>query len=108
MELAGSSATAPAGQPAIDVRDLVKVYAGGTRAIDGVTFAVPEGEFFGFLGPNGAGKTTTIRILSTLLRATSGSATVAGRDVATDPGAVRRAVGFAMQSVAIEIGRAHV
>jgi daunorubicin resistance ABC transporter ATP-binding subunit len=86
----------------IDVVELAKVYPGGTRAVDGVSFAVEEGEFFGFLGPNGAGKTTTMRILATLLRATSGRAQVAGLDVAAEPGAVRARIGFAMQSVAVD------
>jgi daunorubicin resistance ABC transporter ATP-binding subunit len=86
----------------IEVAELVKVYPGGTRAVDGVSFAVEGGEFFGFLGPNGAGKTTTIRILATLLRATSGRANVAGLDVDAQPGAVRARIGFAMQSVAID------
>ena len=62
----------------IEVRDLVKVYGGETRAVDQVSFDVAPGELFGFLGPNGAGKTTTIRILATLLRPTSGAARVAG------------------------------
>ncbi|HSL98053.1 MAG TPA: ATP-binding cassette domain-containing protein [Candidatus Deferrimicrobiaceae bacterium] len=87
---------------AIEVEELVKVYAGGTRAVDGVSFAVEDGEFFGFLGPNGAGKTTTIRILATLLRATSGRARVAGLDVAAEPGAVRTRIGFAIQAAAID------
>jgi ABC-2 type transport system ATP-binding protein len=88
--------------PQIRVEDLVKIYPGGTRAVDGVTFAVDEGEFFGFLGPNGAGKTTTIRILATLLRATSGRARVAGIDVESRPGETRALMGFAMQTVAID------
>jgi ABC-2 type transport system ATP-binding protein len=91
-----------AGSPVIQAVDLVKVYKGGTRAVDGISFSVGEGEFFGFLGPNGAGKTTTIRILATLLRPTSGSATVDGIDVLAHPGEVRKQVGFAMQTVAID------
>jgi daunorubicin resistance ABC transporter ATP-binding subunit len=86
----------------VDVADLVKVYPGGTRAVDGVSFSVGAGEFFGFLGPNGAGKTTTIRILATLTRPTSGSATVAGLDVTASPGAVRARIGLAMQVAALE------
>jgi daunorubicin resistance ABC transporter ATP-binding subunit len=86
----------------LEVEHLVKVYAGGTRAVDDVTFQVGAGEFFGFLGPNGAGKTTTIRILATLLRATSGRAQVDGIDVASEPGMVRARIGFAMQTVAID------
>ncbi len=97
------AAFAPSGREVVEVRDLVKVYPGGTRALDGIDFSVSAGEFFGFLGPNGAGKTTTIRILSTLLRQTSGHATVAGIDVLADPAEVRRRVGFAMQSVAVDI-----
>jgi ABC-type multidrug transport system ATPase subunit len=68
----------------INVENLVKVYPGGTRAVDGISFSVSEGEFFGFLGPNGAGKSTTIQVLTTLLKKTSGSATVAGYDIDTD------------------------
>jgi ABC-2 type transport system ATP-binding protein len=86
----------------VDVRDLVKVYPGGTRAVDGISFAVDAGTFLGFLGPNGAGKTTTIKILATLLRPTSGTARVAGFDVVAEPAEVRRRVGFAMQTVAID------
>ena len=67
----------PTSQAVIEVSDLVKVY-GETRAVDDVSFEVDRGELFGFLGPNGAGKTTTIRILSTLLKPTSGAARVAG------------------------------
>jgi ABC-2 type transport system ATP-binding protein len=88
--------------PVIEVRDLVKVYGSDTRALDGVNFQVAAGELFGFLGPNGAGKTTTIRILATLLRATSGTATVAGFDVAAHPREVRRRLGLAMQQPALD------
>ena len=88
--------------PAIEVEALVKVYPGGMRAVDGIDVTVDRGEFFAFLGPNGAGKTTTIRILTTLLRPTSGRARVLGMDVAERPGDVRRRIGFAMQSVALE------
>lgn len=86
----------------IEVEGLVKVYPGGTRALDGISFSVAVGEFFGFLGPNGAGKTTTIRVLTTLMRATSGSAKVAGHDVLREAAVVRRLIGFASQQVAID------
>jgi len=89
-------------QPIIEVRDLVKVYGGEARAVDGITFEVAPGELFGFLGPNGAGKTTTIRILATLLRQTDGIARVAGFDVATQPKEVRRRLGLAMQTPALD------
>jgi ABC-2 type transport system ATP-binding protein len=88
--------------PLIEVQDLVKVYGADNRAVDGITFAVQPGELFGFLGPNGAGKTTTIRILATLLDATSGVARVAGFDVATQPYEVRRHLGLAMQTPTLD------
>jgi len=68
------------------------------EAVKGVDLDVAEGEIVSFLGPNGAGKTTTLRMLTTLLRPTSGTATVAGHDVSTDPVAVRRSIGYVSQS----------
>lgn len=82
--------------------DLVKVYKGDVRALDGVSFHVPEGTVLGLLGPNGAGKTTSVRVLSTLLRPTSGRATVAGVDVLADPEAARRVIGLAGQYAAVD------
>ncbi len=67
-------------------------------AVAGVDLDVAEGEIVGFLGPNGAGKTTTLRMLTTLLKPTAGTATVAGHDVASDPVAVRRSIGYVSQS----------
>ncbi|MBI4200425.1 MAG: ATP-binding cassette domain-containing protein [Chloroflexi bacterium] len=87
---------------AILVEDLVKIYPGGTRAVAGIHFSVAPGQFFGFLGPNGAGKSTTMKVLSTLLKKTSGRVMVAGHDVDRDPTAVRRSVGFAMQEVGLD------
>jgi ABC-2 type transport system ATP-binding protein len=87
---------------AIETSGLVKVYGGNTRALDGITFEVAPGELFGFLGPNGAGKTTTIRILATLLRATAGTARVAGFDVAKQPHEVRKRLGLAMQAPTLD------
>ncbi len=78
---------------AIQVNQLVRKF-GDFTAVDHVTFEVDEGEIFGFLGPNGAGKTTTINMLCTLLRPTSGSATVNGYDIMTQPGAVRQSIGM--------------
>jgi ABC-2 type transport system ATP-binding protein len=73
-------------EPAVHVADLVKRYPGRpANAVDGISFAVDRGEVFGLLGPNGAGKTTTIGILTTRVLPTSGSASVAGIDVAADP-----------------------
>ena len=71
--------------PAVDVKDLVKRYPkAAVNAVDGLSFDVAAGEIFGLLGPNGAGKSTTIGILTTRVKATSGSASVAGRDVIRD------------------------
>jgi ABC-2 type transport system ATP-binding protein len=67
-------------------------------AVAGVDLQVDEGEIVGFLGPNGAGKTTTLKMLTTLLKPTSGTAMVAGHDVAEDPVAVRQAIGYVSQS----------
>jgi ABC-2 type transport system ATP-binding protein len=74
-------------------RGLVKRYP-GTLAVAGLDLEVAEGEIFGLVGPNGAGKTTTLRILATLLAATSGQAEVAGIDVRRNPDAARRVLGF--------------
>jgi ABC-2 type transport system ATP-binding protein len=79
--------------PAIEAARLVKTYPGDVRALDGLSLTVPAGTIFALVGPNGAGKSTTVRILTTLSRADSGSARVAGRDVVADAGAVRRAIG---------------
>ncbi len=68
------------------------------RAVDGVDLDVAEGEVVGFLGPNGAGKTTTLRMLTTLLTPTAGTATVAGYDVVKDSAEVRRRIGYVSQS----------
>ena len=85
----------------IEVSDLRKNF-GPLAAVDGVTFEVDEGEVFGFLGPNGAGKTTTINILCTLLRPTSGRATVAGFDVTTQRNAVRQSIGLVFQDPSLD------
>src|SRR5712692_6837048 len=86
----------------IDVSQLVKTYGDGTKAVKGISFSVDEGEFFGFLGPNGAGKSTTIKILTTLLKKTSGSATVAGHDVEHEAQKIRKTIGVQMQDTVID------
>ena len=86
---------------AIDVRGLTKRY-GDFVAVDGVDFAVGQGEIFAFLGPNGAGKSTTIKMLCTLEHPTSGRATVAGYDVAEDAKAVRRHIGLVFQEQTLD------
>jgi ABC-2 type transport system ATP-binding protein len=84
---------------------LVKTYSSRTgviEAVRGVDLTVYAGEVFGFLGPNGAGKTTTVRMLTTLLSITSGAARVAGLDVASEPDAVRRRIGVALQEAGLD------
>jgi len=87
----------------ISVEDLVVVYKDGTRAVDDISFAVKEGEFFGFLGPNGAGKSTTIKTLTTLLRKTSGKVSVAGADLDSDPAAIRKSIGVLTQESSLDV-----
>ena len=84
----------------IESRGLRRVYKTRKQKIEavrGVDFTVDGGEIVGFLGPNGAGKTTTLRMLTTLLEPTGGDATVAGRDLRTDPVGVRRRIGYVAQ-----------
>jgi len=83
----------------ITAEGLTKVYRGKVKAVDHISFQVREGEIFGFLGPNGAGKTTTIKMLNTLASITEGRATVAGHDVAKEPGAVRKSIGVVPQEL---------
>ena len=85
----------------IVAQNLVR-YFGDVKAVDGIDITVKTGEIFGFLGPNGAGKSTAVRMLTTLLRPTSGTATVAGFDVAKHPDEVRRRIGVALQDAAID------
>ena len=98
--------------PAIEVVDLAKRYEpAGVEALRGVSFTVDEGEIFGFLGRNGAGKSTTVRILTTLLHPTGGSARVLGFDIRSQPAAVRRVLGVALQEAALDelmTGREHL
>ncbi|MFE3854395.1 ATP-binding cassette domain-containing protein [Streptomyces griseorubiginosus] len=89
------------GDSAVSVRGLVKHY-GETKALDGVDLDVREGTVMGVLGPNGAGKTTLVRILSTLLSADSGTATVAGYDVVRQPRQLRRVIGLTGQYASVD------
>ncbi|TDW18299.1 ATP-binding cassette domain-containing protein [Kribbella kalugense] len=87
---------------ALEAVDLVKTYPAGRkkpplRALDGLTVSVPEGVVLGLLGPNGAGKSTTVKILTTLSRADSGTARVAGYDVVAQQDQVRRSIGYVPQ-----------
>ena len=90
---------------AVAAEGLVKTYrarAATVEAVRGVDLRVERGEIFGFLGPNGAGKSTTVRMLTTLLTLTSGTARVAGLDVAREPDAVRRRIGVALQEAGLD------
>ncbi len=86
---------------AIEASNLTKLY-GSVLAVDGITFNVEEGEIFGFLGPNGAGKTTTIKMLNTLSRISSGSASVGGYDVSKHPAEVRKVIGVVPQEMTLD------
>ncbi len=88
-------------RPAVLVDDLV-VRFGEFEAVGGISFAVSPGEVFGLLGPNGAGKTTAIRVLTTLLKPTSGRALVAGFDVRSDSLAVRASIGYIPQAISVD------
>jgi ABC-2 type transport system ATP-binding protein len=86
---------------AIVAEDLCKRYK-QVQALDGLTFAVREGEVFGLLGPNGAGKSTTVRVLTTLTQPDSGRAVVGGEDVVRHPNRVRRAIGYVAQDSGVD------
>ena len=91
--------------PAIRFDNISKIYAGsrGTlKALDGVSFQIEKGEFFGLLGPNGAGKTTLISILAGLARATAGHVTVMGHDVVADYAAARKCLGIVPQELVFD------
>ncbi|HEY6730650.1 MAG TPA: ATP-binding cassette domain-containing protein [Solirubrobacterales bacterium] len=91
--------------PAVKATGLVKHYDAKDEAVEavrGVDLEVQTGEIFGFLGPNGAGKSTTVRMLTTLLTITAGTAEVMGTDVASDPDAVRRRIGVALQEAGLD------
>ena len=79
------------------IENLTKVYRSGTRANDGITLSVEEGEVFGLLGHNGAGKTTLVNQVVGLLKPTSGSILIDGHDLVADPGLARRLCSFQAQ-----------
>jgi ABC-2 type transport system ATP-binding protein len=86
---------------ALQTRDLTRRF-GDTVAVDGVNLEVAAGEIYGFLGPNGAGKSTTVRMLTTLLLPSAGTASVAGFDVRNEPDDVRLRIGVALQEAALD------
>ena len=95
----------------IEAEQLVRVFKGDIRAVDGIDLEVAPGEIYGFLGPNGAGKSTTVHMLTTLLPPTSGRAIVGGYDVVRDGPKVRETIGAALQEAALDpllTGREHL
>lgn len=86
---------------AIEAKGLVKIF-GNKCAVDGVDLAVPKGTVYGFLGPNGAGKTTTVRMLATLSRPDSGSASIFGYDLVKEAGEVRQKVSLTGQFASVD------
>ena len=87
----------------IELNSVAKIFDGNVTALRDVSFSVPTGSICGLLGHNGAGKTTVVKILSTLLRPTSGQAVVAGYDVANQPGQVRASIGLTGQEAALDM-----
>jgi ABC-type multidrug transport system, ATPase component len=86
---------------AVVTHNLVKIYGGSVKALDGVSISVNQGEIFAMLGPNGAGKTTLMRILTTQLRPTSGEAYVLGYNVVTEGDKVRKVIGYVPQEFSV-------
>ena len=95
----------PSGEEPVVVCNLTKTFLdesrGTIRAVDGISFQCRESEVFGLLGANGAGKTTTLRMMSTIITPTSGTARILGHDIVKDPAGVRRAMGFYSASTAL-------
>ena len=98
----GKSEIAPDAPSAIEVSHIVKKY-GDFTAVDDVSFQVKEGEIFGLLGPNGAGKSTLIRMMTTLIPITAGSAHIAGHDVSKEPDEARRTIGVIPQALTSDL-----
>jgi sodium transport system ATP-binding protein len=95
----------PSGEAPVVVCNLTKTFLdqsrGTIRAVDGISFQCRESEIFGLLGANGAGKTTTLRMMSTIITPTSGTAKMLGHDIVKDPSGVRRSMGFYSASTAL-------
>lgn len=89
-------------QLCISVHELRKYYNNDTRAVDGISFNVEYGKVFGFLGPNGAGKTTTIKVLTTLIRPSSGKVHIFGKDIVKHSSELRKRIGVVLQQPSFE------
>ncbi len=101
MQISSDSPVRSAGAPIIEARNLMKHY-GEVTALNGLDLTVPQGSVLGLLGPNGAGKTTAVSILTTLIEPDAGTATVAGADVVTEAGEVRKRIGLSGQYAAVD------
>ncbi len=88
-------------EPIIKIEHVTKIFD-GTAVVDDISFSVPEGMIFAFLGPNGAGKTTTIRMLTTLLKPSSGTITINGANSDTDKNSVRKSFGIVFQDPSLD------
>ncbi|MGE4321705.1 MAG: ABC transporter ATP-binding protein [Sphingobium sp.] len=88
--------------PALEITDLTKVYAGGKRALDGLSLSIPRGQIYGLLGPNGAGKSTTINILAGMVNKTSGTARVWGFDIDAQPRNAKNSIGIVPQEIVFD------
>lgn len=86
----------------VEVEDLHKIYPGGVKALNGISFRVSKGEIYSILGPNGAGKTTAMKIIATLLKPTSGRVSVMGIDVTSNPDAIRKIIGYVPQDLSAD------
>ena len=89
--------------PALEVKNLHKVYEGGLEALKGINLSIPQGSFYGLLGPNGAGKTTTIGIITGLINITGGSASVLGFDSVTEFRQARKLIGLSPQELNFDV-----
>lgn len=87
---------------AISIRDLQKTYAGGKRALEGISLDVPQGQIFGLLGPNGAGKSTMINILAGLVNKTAGTASIWGFDIDRHPRNAKASIGIVPQEIVFD------
>ena len=90
-------------KPALEVKNLCKVYEGGLEALKGINLSIPQGSFYGLLGPNGAGKTTTIGIITGLVNITSGSAIIMGHDSVKEFRQARKLIGLSPQELNFDV-----
>ena len=85
----------------VEVSNLTHIYSGDIKALDGLSFAVEKGEIIGILGPNGSGKTTAVKMITGILKPTSGSVKVSGMEVSENLDSIRKLIGFMPQETAL-------